>query len=511
MTKRFEKILKTRYKIFRSVFFCVLLALLSSCRGGEDPAFSRFDTVIIGTSDVSGIRPGETSLEYIIFSPLAFFVSYAEMEPGLAHTWADSPDGVTRTWHLRTDVHWHDGQLLTAYDVEFTYKLLSHPDVALLGFFEKITVVDEFTIQISADRHDYYFDSAIYPRHLLEGLEPLEAVQGKFWTQPVGCGPYRFVRYQPEESMKLEANSDYFLGEPRIQHVILKFIGKTGGVAEALSGSVDILYPSEPSEWPPLEKGGRFRSYHILWPAGIGLYLNHRHSLIIDPLVRRAIAVAIDRRTILKAIGLPDDVPLTDVIFTQRQFQNGQLPPPMPFDPELARRLLDEAGWIDEDGDGIREKNGTTARFSLIPRPPGKREILIQDYLAQVGLKAEIENVDIAVAWERMFAADFEAVVNVYQDSELWDAQFFGKDSITGYSNPLVAEALDLATRTANLDRVDELYLGFREQFTRDVPMVMLQPWIQIYFIHRRIGGLQNPLNFNPIANLDKLWIRDEK
>jgi peptide/nickel transport system substrate-binding protein len=494
-----------------SFSFCVLLLLTTACRGDEDPAVSRIDTVIIGTQDVTGLLPDSTGLEHMIFSPLAFFTDYVEMEPGLAHTWEDSPDGRTRTWHMRKDVHWHDGEWLTAHDVEFTFKLLSHPDVAIRGSFDNITVIDDFTIQISTDRHDYYYDLAIYPRHLLEEFEPTEAIQGEFWTHPVGSGPYRFVRYLRDQSMELEANPDYFKGEAHIKHIQLKFIGKQGGVTEALSGNVDILYPSEPSDWPILEKGGQFRSYHTLWPGGIGLYFNHRHSLFADPLVRRAIALAIDRRTILKAIGLPSDVPLTNVLFTARQFLRGQLPAPLPYDPDRARNLLDKAGWIDENGDGIREKDGITARFSLMQRPPGKRAVLIQNYLRQIGLKAEIENVDLAVVWERMSAANFEAAVHVYQDWEFWDARFFGRESITGYSNPCVAEALDRAVRTANLDIVDELYLGIQEQIAHDVPMVLLQPWVQVYFVHRRIHGLQNTINFDPIANMNKLWIEEEK
>ncbi len=494
-----------------SFSLCVFLTLTSACRSGNDPAVSRNDMVVIGTQGVSGILPNHTNLEFLFFSSLARYRDKAEMEPGLARSWEDSSDGRVRTWHLRTDVRWHDGERLTAYDVEFTFKLLSHPDVAIFGSYDKITVVDDFTVQISADRHDYYFDFAIYPRHLLEDLDPTEAISGEFWTYPVGSGPYRFVRYLPEQFMELEANPDYFRGEARIKHVLLKFIGKMGNVTEALSGNVDILERSEPGYWPALQKGGHFRAYYGFSPAGIGLYLNHRHPLFTDPRVRRAVALAIDRRTILQAIGLFPNVRLTDVIYTRRQFMRGQVPPPLPFDPNLARQLLDEVGWIDEDGDGIREKDGITARFSIIPRPPGKREILIQEYLRQIGLKAEIENVDLAVAWQRMGAADFEAAVHVYQANQPWDARYFGRDSITGYSNPNVAEALDRATRTANLDRRDELYLGIREQISRDVPMVLLQPWIQVYFIHRRIGGLRNPLNFNPIAHLDKLWIEEEK
>jgi peptide/nickel transport system substrate-binding protein len=387
---------------------------------------------------------------------------------------------------------------------------LSHPEVAILSSFEKITVVDDFTIQISADRHDYDY-LAIYPQHLLEDLDPKRAIQWEFWMRPVGSGPYRFVRHVREQSMELEANPDYFRGELRIKHVLLKFIGEMGGVTEALSGNVDILYPSNPGDWPILRKKGRFRAYSHLFPGGIGLYLNHRHPLFADPLIRRAVAAAIDRRTILQTIGLPSDVPLTDVLFTQRQFRNGQLPPSLPFDTDNARQLLDEAGWIDEDGDGIREKNGIMARFSLMPRPPGKRAILIQEYLRNVGLNAEIEPVDLAIVWKRMNAAEFEAAIHVYGDDILWDARYFGKESITGYSNPIVAEALDRATRTANLDTVDELYLGIREQLARDIPMVLLQPWIEVVFVHRRIRGLENSLTFDPFARMEKLWIEEIK
>lgn len=451
-----------------------------------------------------------------MFSSLVTTDAYANVEPELARAWEDSEEGRLRTWHLRTDVRWHDGHPFTARDVAFTLELLSHPDVVVLvpGSLDEIEVVDDHTLRVRAARHDYG-GVAIYPRHWLEGLDPARLGQWEFWTRLVGTGPYRVVRYERDLFMELEANPDYFRGEPEIPRVVFRFVGRSGIVTEALSGRADLLYRSRIEDWQALEPTGRFRLFHGASPAGRALYLNHRHPLFRDPRVRRAIALALDRDEILRGLGYPPEVVRegarrADVLYTRSQFGRGELPPAAPYDPAGAERLFDEAGWTDDDGDGVRERDGFRARFGLMTRLPGRQAVFVQEYLRRVGMEVEIETVDSSVEWERMAASDFEAAIHVYQAHPQWDLDYFADGGVTGYANPRVTDALRRAVMTSDQRVIDSLYRTLHSEMAQDVPFVLLHPVISVSFVHRRIEGVADPLDLNPLYHLEALRIARE-
>ena len=498
----------TRHAAVARLSVCILAILSAGCgMNREDPAASRTDTVIVGVRDKVALLPDMSDAEFLIYSPFAVIGADGDPKPGLARSWDVSEGGRVRTWHLRDDVRWHDGEPLTAHDVKFTFDLLGQPDVAAFGPLDEVTVVDDFTVRISSFDHDYETDIVIYPKHLLDHLDPARIGQWEFWTRPVGSGPYRFVRYGADRFIEFEANPDYFKGKPRIDKVVLKFIGQAA-VVEALAGNVDVVGLDTTA--PTLKQDERFGIYYGVYAGAIALYLNHRHPLFSDSRVRRAVALAIDRFTILQTIGLPRDLPLTDVLFTLRQFRRRQLPSPLPYDPETARELIEQAGWGDADGDGVREKGGTEARFSLLPYRRTGREILIQDYLRRVGLAAEIHNVDGAVKGQRMEAGEFDAGVRVLQLNTDWRIRHFGENSIIGYENLRVAETLRRAAETADLDALDALYVGIQEEFTRDMPSVILQQFVTIHAVHKRIRGLDPDMFLSPTEQMADLWIETE-
>ena len=162
------------------------------------------------------------------------------------------------------------------------------------------------------------------------------------------------------------------------------------------------------------------------------------------------------------------------------------------------------------NGDGIREKGGTQARFSLLPYGRTGREILIQDYLRRIGLAAEIHTVDGSVNRQLIEAGDFDAGVRVLQLGTGWRIRHFGENSITGYENPLVAETLRRAAETSDLDVLDALYVEIQEEFTRDMPAVILQPFTTIHAVHRRIKGSSADMLRSPIEQMADLWIEAE-
>jgi peptide/nickel transport system substrate-binding protein len=158
---------------------------------------------------------------YIMFIPPVDKDEEEQWQPRLLERWEHSNDYTEWTFYLRKDVRWHDGKPVTAHDVKFTIELTRDPNVYGNRRFEEITLIDNFACRIRSNTPfnalDLYDWPGVYPKHLLEGLDPAEFFSWDFWTRPVGNGPYRYVRHVPKTMFELEANPDYYGGKPKIE------------------------------------------------------------------------------------------------------------------------------------------------------------------------------------------------------------------------------------------------------------------------------------------------------
>ena len=500
----------------RLLAWAAVLALLAvvlsglSCSRPDDSASVRGSTVVMAVPSVEDVKPDMWDLDFLTFLPLAKQNEHGELEGRLARSWEHSPDHREYTFHLRTDVLWDDGVPVTAHDVKFTLDLLVHPDVAEYAGIEA-TVLDDSTVRIRAGNAGYMDDITYFPRHVLEGLEPKRFWQWDFWTHPVGDGPYRFVRYLPQSMMEFKANPDYYGAKPRIERVILKFVGEAG-FTELLAGNVDIA-SGDITQIPRIMEEPRFRLYVHGSPGGRGIYWKTDHPLFSDSRVRRALTLAVDRREALRLLNLPDELPITDGVFTRRQFRRGEWPEPLPYDPEQARALLDAAGWVDRDGDGVREKDGRPFRFNAtVWQGHGIPElaVYVQASLRRVGVHMEMRLLESALTWEKLKSGDFEALFMVVQSGVSAQLRDFGRGNHTGYYNPEAFEVIDRLVATADPEEQDRLYARLTEIFRAEMPVTRLIPNSRDWFVHRRVRGLSTPFRADPDTYLEELWLEDE-
>ena len=183
-----------------------------------------------GDEHVLGL-PDDESAKFLVFLPLTAESANGEIEPGLAQSWEHSLDYRVWTVRLRSDIRWHDGVPVTAHDVKFSLELLTNPGADELspGSIESIAVLNDYTVWVRhRDVMQYQWEEIQYPKHLLERLDPKRFTDWEFWTRPVGNGPYRYVRHVPKTMMEFEANPDYYRGKPKIERVVLKFVGEAG-------------------------------------------------------------------------------------------------------------------------------------------------------------------------------------------------------------------------------------------------------------------------------------------
>jgi peptide/nickel transport system substrate-binding protein len=481
-----------------------------ACARGEDPADARGTTVIMAVPNVEVVKPDVWDLDFLIFLPLAKLNEHGELEGRLARSWEPSSDHREYIFHLRTDVFWDDGVRVTAHDVKFTLELLGHPDVAEYAGIEA-TVVDDSTVRIRAAKPGYINDIVYYPRHLLEDLDPKDFWVWPFWTNPAGNGPYRFVQYVPETMMEFEANPDYYGAQPRIERLILKFVG-AAGLTELLAGNVDIVGGVDLTQIPRVAGDARFRVYVQAFPGARAIQWKVSHPLFSDRRVRRALTLALDRRELLRFVNLPPELPITDGVFTERLFRRREWPEPLPYDPEQSRALLEAAGWVDREGDGIREKDGRPFRFTatvLNGRSMDRIAVYVQAQLRRVGVQMDIRLLEGAAMWEKLRNGDFEAWVFIDQAPPDGQQRNHGRGNAAGYDNPEAFEVIDRLEATADPEEVDALYRRLTEIYRADPPFTRLIPYTRDWFVHRRIRGLSTPFRAEPDTYMEELWVEE--
>ncbi len=505
----------------------VLLGVLGlACTGGSDRNDWRGSTLtvhLVGPNEWLFSPAQADEPMFLLFLPLVQQGPNGGIEGRLARSWEHSDDYRRWTVHLRSDVRWHDGVPFTANDVAFTVDLLTHPDVAWLAPDAfSVTVLDDSTYTVDIHTRDERgivtptraptLSGIYFPKHLLEGLHESEFFEWEFWLHPVGNGPYRYVRHVPQTMVELEANPDFYLGKPEIERVVIRFAGGNQ-LAELLSEASDVALYAKWTDLRTLAADPRFRSY---WTKDnwvfMGIYWNVSRAPLSDPHVRRALTLAIDRGRLHRNLNLPDDTPLIEGVFTERQYWAGGLPVPVPFDPEEAGRLLDRAGW-QMRADGLREKNGRTLSFSSHVMAEDAinltAAIYVQDQLRDLGVHMEILPSERLVLRELASSGEFDAILGEVLTAPTWLNRMFGSDSFLGYSNPKAADLIRQASRALDPDRIDEIYGELGSILSADLPMTALFPDYEMHVVHRRIHGLRSPFRAVPLRHMEELWIED--
>jgi peptide/nickel transport system substrate-binding protein len=309
--------------------------------------------------------------------------------PGLADTWDIEPDGLTYTFKINPNATWQDGQPVTADDVAFSFDITLAEDTlsprrgAVDLMLDSYTVVDEKTIQFLAkDRFATFLENtvalvAIMPKHIWQdvpaadwGTDP--GSTGQDPARVVGSGPFKFVEWVQEDHVTLEKNADYWDPNfvPTIDTFTFRVIPEASAATQALlTGEIDftdISFAEAPelTENPDLNVVAHDTT-NVNWYAA-----NQDPSkteLFVDPKVRQALMYALDRKLLAEqvyngyAIQADGTQPVLSVAYRPEEINTVY-----DYNVELANQLMEEAGWVDEDGDGVREKDGVKFEFECL-------------------------------------------------------------------------------------------------------------------------------------------------
>jgi peptide/nickel transport system substrate-binding protein/oligopeptide transport system substrate-binding protein len=525
-----------RSYVKRCILAAGLMAALCGCSGdGED----RSNTLVCRfMSDPPSLDPAHSTdttsgtVTALIFDGLVDLdPETLEPVPAVAESWDVSEDRLTYTFHLRKGVKFHNGREVKAADFRYTFERTMSPDTAsertwVLEFIkgadefrkgkakrmEGVEVLDDYTLRLTLKSpyplflHDLSMDAAnVVPR------EVAEKWGDDFVDHLVGCGPYRFIRWKRYAVVELEAFDAYYQGRPKIDRIEFKVIpSQDVALLKYERGELDVLeqlpsgrvrdtrqkYPQEVKTWPIVG------TYYI----GIN---NEKPPFKGNLKLRRALNYAVNKKAICEAIGEGIPTPA-----------RGILPPGIPghdpnlegypYDPELAKKLLAEAGYPGGKGLGVIELWYNTDQGH------GRICIQVQNDLRALGMKVKLRNYD----WGTYIKACEEGqpmLMRMGWIADMPDPENFlyvllhskkiGIDNYARYSNKEFDNLVEKARFTGDPEERIALYQQAEKMAVDDAVWIFIYYYRDVMMCKPYVKGIVFPVQGDFRLPFPKMWL----
>ncbi|HII4481672.1 ABC transporter substrate-binding protein [Clostridium perfringens] len=508
-----------------------------------DAAKNRTDTLIVGTTDPKGeFVPIYSSTLYdswvnnLIFDGLISNNEKGEPVPNVAESYEVSEDGKTYTFKLNKGIKFTNGQELTAKDVAFTFTSICDPGYDgprmdavnnLVGYeeynkgdaksVEGIKVIDDYTISFTNKNVDaagiWNFSYGIMPESVYKFEKGnFQAVKDKL-LEPVGSGAYKFVHFKPGQEVKFEKNADYWKGEPKIPYIVMKVTNAQTLLQELMAGTVDIdRVGAKPENIDPLKQAG-FLNLDLYMQNGYGyIGLNYGSDKVKDPKVRQALLYGLNRDGFMQSYYQGYGQVYNSHILPTSWAYNPDVPK-YEYNPEKAKELLDEAGWKDTNGNGVRDKDGVELELQWLTYTGSKYVDalipIVQQSWEQIGVKVTPELMEFGTmmdkvnnreydifngAWNLSIDPDPSGIFAISQDVP-------GGFNNIGWRNEEADKLLKEGKGTKNQEERKKAYAEWQLKFSEDVPYILLGNAQEMFASNSRVKG------YNPSTYID--WTHD--
>ena len=481
-----------------------LLSIASSCKH-QSNAFVIALSDNVKTIDPIGSPSVDAASERIrslMFNSLVKKDEKFDYVPELASRIDRSEDGLTFTFTLRDGVTFHDGRPFTSADAKYTLDtVLASTFAKAASFFEGVGANRKaFVKSVEApDAHTLVVRLNSPWTGLLANLVAIAMIPKDSYesqkTHPLGTGPFKFKSYdQSQQVVEMEAYAAYWDGPPQIALLRARVISDSNALqAELQSGRVDIA-PLPTSLSPDAIKGLSSNpnlTVHQFGGSNLNLLTFNTTEAPLDNVkVRQAIAYAINRESMIRDLVLGQGkiahsiLPEESWAYTPGQTYH--------YDPAMAKRLLDEAGFRDPDGDGPQMRFSKPIIFRISGSSGAARQYsgVIYNYLREVGIPVQIETSELNTLFEFLRRGQFQMTYGQWvggNQDPIFYRDLFATSEIPSetraarnrsrYSNPELDKILDEATNTFDHAKAAPLYARAQEIVSRDV--VVLPLWYQ--------------------------------
>jgi peptide/nickel transport system substrate-binding protein len=362
-----------------------------------------------------------------------------------------SADAKSVTWKLKPGVKWHDGKPCTADDVVFTWQYVTDPATAAVsvGVYRDLTVekVDDLTVRVLFDKPTPFWAApfvgaygCILPKHLFADYKGAKSRDASTNLAPVGTGAYKFVEFKPGDLIRGEINPDYHMANrPYFDTIELKGGGDAVSAARGIiqTGEYDYAWNMQVEDEVllRLEKGGKGRTIYAVGGDIEFIAINFtdpntevdgerssmktKHPILSDANVRKALALLVDRETVLKAIYGRAGRVTANYLNGPEKFVSKNTS--WEFSVEKAGKLLDQAGWK-LGADGIREKDGKKLKLlyqTSINGPRQKTQAIVKQAMQKAGIDVELKSV-VASVFFSSDVANPDTYAKFYADLEMF-------------------------------------------------------------------------------------------
>ena len=429
--------------------------------------------------------------------------------PQLAARW-DWTDSVTLTFHLDPRAKWQDGVPVTATDVAFTFDIYSDSTVnsparSALREISAVTARDSLTAVFRFRRpyaemfYDAVYHMRVLPAHVLRAVPRTGWQTAQFGRQPIGNGPYRFVRWKAGESLELAADSTFFLGRPHLRRLIWRFTPNLDvAVTQLIAGQADaieVLGP--PANVKRVHDAAGLTTYPYPGTTYGFLAFNLRangntgapHAVFGNRDMRRAVVMALDRERMLQNVWGEGNL--------------AAVPPgPMPrlwslWDNNMAATLSHDSVQAAR----LLAGRGRRSFHLLVPTTSGLRRQyarLIQAQLQTFGLDVRIDEVDLSVVQQRTSTGEFDAVLAAWATGpspidgtrENWTRRGFGGPNPGRYDNPQLDRLLEDAAAARNRAEATRLLHSAIALWNSDAPAAPLYAPDNVAAVNRRVSNV---------------------
>lgn len=450
----------------------------------------------------------------LLFRGLTKIDNHGRVVPDLAETWS-VVDGSVYTFRLKPDQFWQDGQPITADDVLFTINILqdpavfSLPNLAPLWRSVEVEQLDLLTIRFTlAEPFTPFLDYTsigLLPKHAWGDISAAQLAEGKGGGLPLSNGPMRITELD-DAHIRLESNPFYSNSSSYISALELRFYPDHPTLFSAyVAGEIDGISTILPSDLPAASKREGLELFSSQLPIYVHIVLNLQNlnlPFFQDIKVRQALYFGLDRERIIEEV-VEGQGSVAHSLITDVHWAYNPNVTRYEYNLERANQLLDEAGWIDTNGDGIRDKDGRNLEFQLTTNDNVTRQVLIQR---------------IALDWEKIGVramptrATFQGLVSDLLGPRRFDAALIswetpgdpdpyplwhstqvegGGQNYSGWANEEADQLMQEARSISDEARRRDLYWAFQELYAQEAPAILLYHPVYTYGVSERVKNVQ--------------------